>query len=203
MGSLFDGQSVKNRNKIYEIPAGTVILQEGEVNLDMYKIISGHVEMYTGYGTENEVLIGILGPETCFGEFGILTGQPAIYTIITFSETQILRVTEGIMGEFIQENREDILKIMKNMAVNMMRMQHQINQLNEELVLRKIEQQSELRDECSVDTAETQNTIENIDKEYIDELRKNQRDELRHYALYNYPASENDKAKMRFLTDYR
>ena len=133
MANIFNENSIYNQSKIYEVPPETMILKEGEVNLDMYKIVSGHVEMYTGYGTPNEILIGILGPGTCFGEFGILTGQPAIYTIITFSKTRILRVTEGLMGAFIQENKDDILRIMKNMATNMTRMQHQINQLSQEL----------------------------------------------------------------------
>lgn len=133
MGNIFDEKSIVNRNKIYDVPEGITILNEGEINLDMYKIVSGHVEMYTGYGTENEVLIGVLGPGTCFGEFGLLTGRPAIYTIITYSKTKILRVTEALMGAFIKDNPESILQIMKNMANNMMRMQHQINQLSNEL----------------------------------------------------------------------
>ncbi len=66
----------------------------------MYKLVTGHVEMYTGYGTDNEVLIGMLGPGACFGEFGLLTGKPAIYTIVTYSKCEILRVTEGMMGDF-------------------------------------------------------------------------------------------------------
>ncbi|MBE5860796.1 MAG: Crp/Fnr family transcriptional regulator [Butyrivibrio sp.] len=133
MASIFDENSISNQNKIYEVPAGTVILNEGEINFDMYKIVSGHVEMYYGYGTENEVLLGILGPGTCFGEFGILTGQPAIYTIITYSNARILRVTEALMGNFIKENPENIMQIMKNMANNMLKMQHQIAQLSEEV----------------------------------------------------------------------
>ncbi|MCR5343792.1 MAG: hypothetical protein K6E70_10580 [Butyrivibrio sp.] len=34
-----------------KIPEVTVIIREGEVSMDMYKIISGHVELYTGYRT--------------------------------------------------------------------------------------------------------------------------------------------------------
>ena len=129
----FDEKSVTIRNMIYEIPAGTTILNEGEINLDMYKIMSGHVEMYTGYGTDNEVLIGMLGPGACFGEFGLLTGKPAIYTIITYDKTRILRITEELMSEFMLSNQDSVLQIMRNMANNMLRMQHQIGQLCEEL----------------------------------------------------------------------
>lgn len=137
MADIFDENSVLNRNKIYEVPEGVTILNEGEVNLDMYKILSGHVEMYMGYGTDNEVLIGILGPGACFGEFGLLTGQPAIYTIITYSTTKILRVTEALMSDFMTKNPDSILQIMKNMANNMMKMQHQVNQFSRELAEQK------------------------------------------------------------------
>ena len=133
MAKVFNEKSVLNWNKIYEIPEGTMILKEGETNLDMYKILSGHVEMYTGYGTDKEVLIGVLGPGACFGEFGILTGKPAIYTIIAYSKLRIYRITEELMKDFMKDNPDSILQIMKNMAGNMMRMQRQINQLSDEL----------------------------------------------------------------------
>lgn len=129
----FDENSVTIRNQIYDVPQGMTILKEGEINLDMYKILKGHVEMYTGYGTENEVLLGLLGPGTCFGEFGILTKKPAIYTIIAYSNLKILRVTEELMMDFMKANPENVLQIMKNMANNMMRMQHQIGQLTTEI----------------------------------------------------------------------
>ena len=124
--------SVKDRNKIITIPEGITILNEGEVNLDMYKIISGNVEMYTGYGTKNEVLIGILGPGACFGEFGILLHKPAIYTIVTYCEVQLMRVTEGALGNFVKENEDCIIQIMRNMANMMMVMMHNVDQLSQE-----------------------------------------------------------------------
>lgn len=187
MSNIFDDKSIYNRNKIYEIPPDTMILREGEINLDMYKIVSGHVEMYTGYGTPNEVLIGLLGPGTCFGEFGILTGQPAIYTIITYSKTKILRVTEGLMGDFIQENKDDILQIMRNMATNMTRMQHQINQLSREL-----EEVTENRTK--------RDTADNKDDRVIEILRSDnlQKDNLRNYAL-NTPEKQMREKGMHFI----
>ena len=134
------GYSVKDRNKIITVPEGMTILSEGEVNLDMYKIISGNVEMYTGYGTKNEVLIGILGPGACFGEFGILLHKPAIYTIVTFSEVRLLRVTEGALGNFVQENQDSVIQIMRNMANMMMTMMHNVDQMSLEFdeMLKKI-----------------------------------------------------------------
>ncbi|RKM61255.1 hypothetical protein D6855_05020 [Butyrivibrio sp. CB08] len=118
---------------IVTFPAESMIVQEGEVCLDMYKIIQGRAEMYVGYGTPNEVLIGIIGPGACFSELGLLMQAPAIYTVIAYTDVYAIRVTEGRIGDFIQENHSSILQIMKNMAKNMVIMQHQILALSEEL----------------------------------------------------------------------
>ena len=115
------------------IPGDTVILREGEVNLDMYKIIEGNVELYSGYQTDQEVLLGILGKDACFGEFGLLLRKPAIYTAVTYSEVKLLRVTEGELGDFVSENQEDIIDIMRNMSRMMMAMQQQIDLLSEDI----------------------------------------------------------------------
>ena len=119
--------------KLLKIPAGETILAEGEVNLDMYKIISGHAEVYMGYGTETETLIGIIGPNSCFGEFGLLLNKPAIYTVIAYSEVLLMRITKGEMGDFIQQNHKSVMDIMQNMAHTMMTMRTQIDMLINDL----------------------------------------------------------------------
>ncbi|MBP3197719.1 MAG: cyclic nucleotide-binding domain-containing protein [Butyrivibrio sp.] len=118
---------------IVSFPAESLILKEGEVNLDMYKIIQGRAEMYIGYGTDHELLVGIIGPGACFGEMGLLMEAPAIYTIIAYSDVYAIRVTLDRIGNFIQENHSSILQIMRNMAKTMMVMQHQISYLTKEL----------------------------------------------------------------------
>ncbi len=131
--NIFDAYSIANQRQMMEIPEGVVLLKEGELNLDMYKVIEGHLEMYIGYGTNNEVLLGILGPGACFGEFGILLKRPAIYTIVTYSNVKLIRVTEGAMGDFVQENSDSIITMMRNMAGMMMSMQQNISQLSNEM----------------------------------------------------------------------
>ena len=130
MGENTQANSLQN---IVKFPADSLILQEGEVNLDMYKILKGHVELYTGYGTDKESIIGIIGPGACFGEFGLLLEKPAIYTAIANSDVYALRVTSGRVGDFIQENHSSVLQIMKNMAHTMSIMQRQIMDLSEEI----------------------------------------------------------------------
>lgn len=165
----------EEKARLMEFPAGTVILKEGEVNLDMYKIVQGHVELYTGYETEQEVLLGIIGPQSHFGEFGLLLNKPAIYTVVAYSDVYALRVTQGIMGDFVQENHKMIIEIMRNMAKTMMVMQHQINSLAEEVA---------------------ESGAEEKNAEIIKEAKRN----IRGYAVYN---PNKAKEKMRFLGIYR
>ena len=122
-----------DNGKIVKFPRESMILKEGENSTDMYKIISGHAELYTGYGTDNEVLLGLIGAPVCFGEFGLLLHKPSIYTVVAFDNVYALRITEGEMGDFVQSNHKNILDIMRNMANMMLVMQRQIDILSKEL----------------------------------------------------------------------
>ncbi|MCR5357117.1 MAG: cyclic nucleotide-binding domain-containing protein [Lachnospiraceae bacterium] len=118
---------------LVKFPRDTVILKEGVVNLDMYKIVQGHAEMYTGYGTDKEVLIGIIGSQSCFGEFGLLLEEPSIYTVVAYSDVYAIRINASNFGRFLQENQRDMIAIMKNMARSMTAMRKQIDLLTGEL----------------------------------------------------------------------
>ena len=121
------------KTKVVAIPEGTVVLTEGEVNSDMFKIIDGNAEVYVGYGTKQETLIGIIGKQACFGEFGLLLKKPSIYTVIAYSDMHLLRISEEDMGVFIRENQKNVLDIMRNMANTMMTMRLQIELLVKEI----------------------------------------------------------------------
>ncbi len=132
-------KTIVNRvnSRIFKVPEGSLILQEGEVSLDMYKILSGHAEVYAGYQTQKETLIRILGPGECFGEYGLLLQKPAIYTVMAYSEVTLFRIVEGELGDFVQQNHKNIIDIMKNMARTMMTMRCQLDLLIDELEHKK------------------------------------------------------------------
>ena len=119
--------------KLVRFPAETVILKEGDINSEMYKIISGNAEVYVGYHTKQESLIGIIGKQYCFGEFGILLHKPSIYTVVAYSDLLALRIAEEDLADFIRENQKNIIDIMRNMANTMMTMRYQIDFLMKEL----------------------------------------------------------------------
>ncbi len=85
------------------------------------------------YGTDRETLIGIIGPQSCFGEFGLLLEKPAIYTVIAYSDVVLMRITKGEMGDFVKENHRNIMQIMENMAQTMLTMKSQIDLLVDDI----------------------------------------------------------------------
>ncbi|MBR6486582.1 MAG: Crp/Fnr family transcriptional regulator [Lachnospiraceae bacterium] len=124
---------IESDAKLIKFPQDSVILKEGELNPEMYKIVKGNAELYTGYGTDRELLLGIIGPQACFGEFGLLMQAPSIYTVIAYSDIYAIRVTSGDIGDFVKENHKNIIDIMRNMAHSMTVMQKQLNMMNEEI----------------------------------------------------------------------
>ena len=112
---------------LMKIPEGTVIIREGEVNMDMYKIISGNAEIYTGYGTDKEAILGIVSKDDYFGEMGLLTQKPAIYTVVAFNDMAVMRITLADIDEYIKSNHHDTFVIMKKMAESMYSMKYSMD----------------------------------------------------------------------------
>ncbi len=133
-------------SKMVKFPQDAVILKEGEESREMYKIIKGHAEIYTGYGTSLENLIGIIGEQSCFGEFGILLKKPSIYTVIAYSDILALRITESDLNDFISDNHKNIIDIMRNMAGSLLTMRMQVDLLLKELSSGKVMTDDEIKD---------------------------------------------------------
>ena len=114
-------------------PQETIIIREGEINADMFKIISGHAEVYVGFGTTQETLIKIIGPQSCFGELGMLLGKPSIYTVRAYSDILVFKICKEDMYDFVSENQKNVIDIMRNMASTMMTMRYHIDLLIKEI----------------------------------------------------------------------
>ena len=150
--------------RIVKYPPDSVILREGEVNENMYKIIKGNAEMYVGYQTPTESILGIIGEQACFGEIGLLLGKPSPYTVIAYSEVLAMRVTDDEIIDFVASNQRNIVDIMKNMAGSIMSMRVQI-----ELLLKELESVKGVK---SIDLKEKQRDARRAMREYAIFSRK-------------------------------
>ena len=102
--------------KMFRVKEEDVILREGEVNSEMYKIVSGRAVCCLGYGTDDEHPLGTLKEGQTFGEYSMLTGNPGVYTVIAFSDMLLMRIGQDDFPKFIELNASNASEIMRNMA---------------------------------------------------------------------------------------
>ncbi len=106
-----------------------IILREGDTDTNLYKVLSGNVEVYSGFGTDRENILGILSEGDYFGEMGLLTGAPAIYTVIAYNNPLVLSVEKDDLFSYVKQNYRDLIAIMENMARSMLNMKKNIDLL--------------------------------------------------------------------------
>ena len=133
---LLSRRQSADRAKMLQCSEDDVILSEGEVNSEMYKIISGRAVCYLGYGTDDEYLIGTLKEGQCFGEYSLLTAKPGICTFVAYTDMLLLRVDREEFSRFIEMNTDNALGIMRNMANMINVLKVNIDMLREEALQR-------------------------------------------------------------------
>ncbi len=132
--------------------ADEVILHEGEVNTEMYKILSGKAAMYMHYGEENEYLIGIISDQRCIGDVSLLTNRPSPYTVVAVSNVMLMRIQDTQFEEFIVNNTKNAVDIMKNMASMIVTLNKDIDLITDELsyYIKELENKNEQSEDMEV-----------------------------------------------------
>lgn len=123
----------KNTSRMQNYTEDSIILQEGELRDEMYKIVSGKVAVYLNYGEENEYLLGILGEQQCFGELGILCKQPSLYTVVAVYDVLIMRIGIDEFDDFLQNNSKNTIDMLRMLAWSMMNLKCNLDLVLEEL----------------------------------------------------------------------
>lgn len=116
----------ENRASLCYFEDDEVILKEGEVSDEMYKILSGSVVVYLHYGEKDEYLVGVFSKGRCFAEWNVLSDQASVYTYVAYGKVLLLRITKDSLEEFIKNNPKNAVDIMKNMVQSMIMLQKNI-----------------------------------------------------------------------------
>ena len=125
-------------SKLKKYKEDEIIVQEGQLTNEMYKILSGKVAAYINYGEENECLLGIFDEQRTFGESGMLCQRPCMYTIVALEETLIMRVSINEFDEFINHNTQNARNVIKNLAREVA-----VMRCNMDLMMNEFEQSQE------------------------------------------------------------
>ena len=121
----------KTRIRIFK--ENDIILHEDENHSEMFKILSGNVLLYFHYGKDDEYLVGAAGKNRVFGEFGLLTGKPELYTVVANDDVTAMAISEDELNDFLINNHNNAREIMNNMAKMCDVMKTNLNMLVDEL----------------------------------------------------------------------
>jgi serine/threonine-protein kinase len=86
-----------------KVPAGTVIIVEGDVGDAAYVILDGQCEAYRLDGA-TEILLRVMGPGDVFGETAILSRKPRTANVRAKTDAVLLRVTEDVLSRALGLN---------------------------------------------------------------------------------------------------
>jgi CRP-like cAMP-binding protein len=94
-----------------EVPAGTVIFEEGSVGEEMFGVIDGKVELRRRDGR-----VFTRGPDESFGEMGLLHRSPRMATAVAVEGTSLAVIDRKQFLFLVGETPTFALQVMESMA---------------------------------------------------------------------------------------
>jgi CRP-like cAMP-binding protein len=104
-GVFFNAKAVEN------IPAGSVIFEEGSSGSQMYGVVEGEIELRTNAGKIIKV-----GPEGTFGEMAIIDHSPRTATAVATSDSKLAVIDERTFLFLIHETPTFALQVMRTLT---------------------------------------------------------------------------------------
>ena len=100
-----------NAKSFQDVPAGTVIFEEGASGTEMFGVVEGAVEVRLPNGT-----VRTLGPDDTFGEMAIIDSSPRSATAVAVADTRLAVIDRGRFLFLVQETPMFALQVMSSMA---------------------------------------------------------------------------------------
>ncbi|HET7004594.1 MAG TPA: SLC13 family permease [Candidatus Binatia bacterium] len=115
--SIFSGLTREDVAKVMgkmvelNLPAGETIVRQGERGDAFYLIQSGAVQVVVDSGAGNSEIVAILGPQDCFGEMALFSGEPRSATIVTVKDSILWRLSRQDWDELIAKYPSWLLQL--------------------------------------------------------------------------------------------
>lgn len=104
------------RGHIHAVPAGTVLIREGEPADAMFALLSGAVRVSRRQAGGAEVAIGTLGPGECFGEMALLDGEQRSATIAATEACRYFTMQHAAFWEVIAPSPALLHKLLTELS---------------------------------------------------------------------------------------
>jgi CRP/FNR family transcriptional regulator, cyclic AMP receptor protein len=100
-----------NAKSFRDVPAGTVIFEEGESGAEMFGVVEGEVEVRLPNGK-----VRTLGPDDTFGEMAIVDSSPRSGTVVAVTDTKLAVIDRHRFLFLVQETPMFAIQVMSSIA---------------------------------------------------------------------------------------
>ncbi len=100
-----------NAKSFKDVPAGTIIFEEGASGAEMFGIVEGEVEVRLPNGQVRR-----LGPDDTFGEMAIVDSSPRSGTVVAVTDTKLAVINRSTFLFIVQETPMFALQVMSTIA---------------------------------------------------------------------------------------
>ena len=109
-------------------PSGATIFSQGDEGDSFYFIQSGAVQVVLETAGGRKENIAVFGPQDCFGEMALLSGEPRSATIIAVKDTTVWRLSREAWAELIEKHPTWLLHFCATLSKRLARLDHQYSQ---------------------------------------------------------------------------
>jgi signal transduction histidine kinase len=115
--SLFASLSEKDLEQLYEmaetvlIPAGELVMREGDPSDSLYVVLEGQLEVITRQGSQ-DVLLAVYGPGQFFGEMALLEQAPRSASVRTLRESRLLVISQAEFSTLLSRSASAALSVL-------------------------------------------------------------------------------------------
>ena len=103
--------------KVNEYKKGDVVFRQGDFPATFYKILSGSVGVYVGYGSDKEKQLSTLYAGEYLGEMGVIEAYPRSATAVVLEDgTKMEEIPEKEMDTYFTERTDDLFQIIHQLA---------------------------------------------------------------------------------------
>jgi len=123
-----------NAKTIQEVPAGTLIFEEGSSGTEMFGIVEGEVEVRLPNGEARR-----LGPDETFGEMAVVDSSPRSATVIAVTDTRLAVIDRRMFLFLVHETPMFALQVMSSMAERLRRAQRRLVRAERQMSRARVE----------------------------------------------------------------
>ena len=116
---------------------GESIIQQGNNQDRLYKVMQGSVSLYSNYGTDNEYLLGVFTTGKSFGIYSCYTDRPSPYTAIANEDTVVMEIPKDELHSYLALNPKNAEEALMGLSNQISLAMKHIEMINEELMRRQ------------------------------------------------------------------